>query len=131
MVAISLWDTYINGFKAYLQLERSMSFNTVSAYLHDVTLLRDFFLAKDELNFEDISLTHIQSFIEQFSDKELAAPSQSRIISGVRAFFNYLISEDIIKSNPTDLLDRPKPAYKLPDVLSAEEIEILFSGIDH
>ncbi len=126
------WDPYINGFKAYLQLERSLSDNTVAAYLHDVRMLRDFLLHEGEaLPFDQISLAHMQTFLHAFEDKALSAPSQSRIIAGTRAFFNYLIEEQVIPANPADLLATPKQSRMLPDVLTVEEIELLFSGIDH
>lgn len=127
-----MWHAYIKGFKAYLQLEKSLSANTVDAYLHDVHLLAAFFEGRDDrIGFEAVELRHLQQFLESIHEQELAAASQARIISGVKAFFNYLLLEEVITGNPTELLEAPKLSRKLPDVLSVEEVELLFGGIDH
>lgn len=127
-----MWHAYIKGFRAFLQLEKSLSRNSVDAYLHDVTMLAAFFgNQQQQLAFEEITLGHLQDFVASIHESELAAASQARIISGVKAFFNYLVLEDIIKNNPTELLEAPRLQRKLPDVLSAGEVDILFSGIDH
>lgn len=126
------WAPFIKGFQVYLQLEKSLSDHTIVAYLHDIKLFASFMQQNyEELPFDQIVLPHLQAFIQTFGERELAAPSQSRIISGTKAFFNYLIEERIIQNNPTDLLSTPKIARLLPDVLGAEEIDVLFSGIDH
>lgn len=127
-----MWHAYIKGFRAFLQLEKSLSRNSVDAYLHDVTMLSAFFEShQKQVPFEEITLAHLQDFVASIHESELAAASQARIISGIKAFFNYLVLEDIIKSNPTELLEAPRLQRKLPDVLSAEEVDVLFSGIDH
>jgi integrase/recombinase XerD len=127
-----VWEAYIKGFKAYLQLERSMSDNTVEAYLHDVAMLADYInnLHKGT-PVTGVDLKHLQSFLVHINNMELAAGTQSRVISGVRSFFRYLLLEDVIKNDPTELLDAPKLKRMLPDFLSLEEIELLFSVIDH
>lgn len=127
-----MWRAYIKGFKAFLQLEKSLSRNSVDAYLHDVHMLEAFFEKEwPGFSFEAIKLEHLQQFLGTIHEQEMAAASQARIISGVKAFFNYLVQEEIIRHNPTELLEAPKLSRKLPDVLSVEEVELLFTGIDH
>lgn len=127
-----MWQAYIKGFKAFLQLERAHSSHTVDAYMHDVALLEAFFRQEGQVPpFDQIDLSHLQRFIHSFGDKEFAAASQNRIISGVKAFFTYLLQERIIVHDPTELLESPKISRTLPDVLGVEEVALLFSGIDH
>lgn len=127
-----MWNVYIKGFKAYLQLEKSLSANSVDAYLHDVQMLAEFFdRQNNNIAFDEIALKHLQQFLESIHEKDLAAASQARIISGIKAFFHYLVMEEVIKVNPTELLEAPKLKRKLPDILSVEEVELLFTGIDH
>jgi integrase/recombinase XerD len=127
-----MWDPYIKGFKAYLQLERSVSDNTVAAYLHDVVLLRDFMMAEERpVDVTAVTTRDLQGFLRAISELGLAAGSQARILSGIRAFFAYLVLEDIITNDPTALLEAPKLRRALPVVLSIGEIEQLFAAIDH
>lgn len=127
-----MWDAYIKGFKAYLQLERGMSDNTVEAYLHDVAILANYVSTEENgLALQDIELKHLQTFIGHIHDLELSAGTQSRILSGVRSFFGYLVLEDVIKKDPTELLESPKLRRTLPDVLSIAELDQLFAAIDH
>jgi len=127
-----MWSTYIKGFKAFLQLEKSLSPHSVDAYLHDVQLLVRFLEQQySGIAFEAIALQHLQQFLQSIHEQELAAASQARIISGVKAFFHYLITEEVISKNPTELLEAPKLKRKLPDVLGVTEVEQLFTGIDH
>jgi integrase/recombinase XerD len=127
-----MWQAYLKGFKAYLQLERSMSDNTVEAYLHDVALLRDHILAEySGVGVEQVELPHIQSLLKAINEMEFAAASQARVISGIKAFFRYLTLEEVIKSDPTQLLDAPRLKRSLPVVLSFGELEQIFAGIDH
>ncbi len=127
-----MWDAYLKGFKAYLQLERSMSDNTVDAYLHDVALLRDFVQAEGVTTaLERIELNHLQSFLAYINELELSAGTQARALSGIKSFFRYLLLEEIVRQDPTALLEAPKLKRKLPEFLSVDEIETLFSSIDH
>lgn len=126
------WHSTIKGFKAYLQLERSLSGNSVEAYLHDVALLNQFMELKyPSLTPDAVSSAHLQEFILFINEMELGDQSQARILSGIRAFYKYLLMEDLIKDNPTTLLEGPKLRRKLPDVLHVNEIDLLFSAIDH
>ncbi len=129
---MTMWEAYIKGFKAYLQLERSMSENTVEAYLHDVAMLRDH--VRDTypgLAVEQVELEHLQSLLVTIHELELAAGTQARVLSGIKSFFRYLLLEEAIKKDPTQLLDAPKLKRKLPHVLSLAEIDRLFAAIDH
>ena len=126
------WHSTIKGFKAYLQLERSLSGNSVEAYLHDVALLKQFMELKyPSVTPDVVSSEHLQEFILFINEMGLGDQSQARILSGIRAFYKYLLMEDLIKDNPTTLLEGPKLRRKLPDVLHVNEIDQLFSAIDH
>lgn len=125
------WNPYIKGFKAYLQLERSLSTNSVDAYLNDVGKFANFEEAninRDKIS--DIDLNDLKLFIKQLNDVSLSASSQARIISGIKAFFKYLLLEEVIKNNPADLLEAPRMGRKLPDTLSKEEIDSIVEAID-
>jgi len=125
------WFSYINGFKAYLKLEKALSSNTIEAYLNDVAKFTSF--EESKLNHSspsDVSLNDLQAFIKDINKLGLGARSQARIISGLKAFFKYLILEDIITDDPASLLEGPRPGRKLPDTLSTEEIDRIIQAID-
>jgi integrase/recombinase XerD len=127
-----MWDAYIKGFKAYLQLERSMSDNTVEAYLHDVEMLASFIsMEYNNPALDQLTLSHLQAYLVHINDIEFAASSQSRRISGIKSFFKYLLLEEIVSNDPTALLEAPKLKRALPLVLSIEDVEKLFTAIDH
>jgi integrase/recombinase XerD len=122
---------YQKGFKAFLQLEKSLSQNSVEAYLRDVDKLALYiFNEYGTIAPEEITLKHLESFIQSIGKIEMAATTQARIISGIKAFFKYCVMEKIVANNPTTLLPAPKVSRKLPDVLSFEEIENTISQID-
>ena len=128
----TVWPAYLKGFKAYLQLERSMSDNTVAAYLHDVEMLGEYmFNQYSSTGIATIELQHLQSFLAHINELELTANTQARVISGVKSFFRYLLLEEAIKDDPTLLLEAPKLRRALPTHLALEEIEQLFAAIDH
>lgn len=125
------WSSYIKGFKNYLQLEKSLSLNSIEAYLHDVNMFVNYLdVNKLQLNVDEINLQHLEDFVKAINDAELDAHSQARIISGLRAFYKYLLMEDVLSVNPTELLSGPKLARKLPDTLSVQEINALLDSID-
>ncbi len=125
------WQSYIKGFQAYLKLEKSLSENSVEAYINDVSKLETFFSMKyPTLKIAEIEYAQLQEFIKWIYELGLEASSQSRIISGIKSFFNYLLLEDIIKSNPSEFLETPKLPRKLPEVLSIEEINLLLDTIN-
>ena len=125
------WDSYIKGFRNYLRLEKSLSDNSIQAYIHDIKLLVSF-MEEEKLNLtpKQIKLSVLQDFVMWINKIGLNARSQARIISGIKAFFNYLIMEEILESNPTELLEAPKIGRKLPDTLSFDEIEMIINAVD-
>ncbi len=119
------------GFKAYLQLERGLSENTLAAYMHDVSLLFDFLNVKKEgKSLKKITYEDLKDFIAFVNELGLGTYSQARIISGIRAFFKYLDLENSIDTDPSELLESPKLGRKLPDVLDVEEIDKIIKAID-
>jgi integrase/recombinase XerD len=126
-----MWNAYKKGFKAYLQLEKSLSENSVEAYLHDIEMLTSFLLSTNQtLAPSEIVLKDLQAFVKWVSELGMTATSQARIISGIRSFFKYCILEQICVSDPSLLLDAPKSKRKLPDTLHFNEIESIISQID-
>lgn len=125
------WQGYIKGFKSYLQLEKSLSANSIEAYLHDVGKFVGYLDSENlQLSVEDVKLGHLEGFVKAIHELGFDAHSQARIISGLRAFYKYLMVEDVVSVNPTELLSSPKLARKLPDTLSVEEINALLDSID-
>lgn len=125
------WDIHIKGFGQYLTLERSLSINSIEAYTDDVLKLKQFI----EISHSDISPLAIdynilQFFLSFLGELGLSNYSQARIISGVKAFYKYLLYENMIENDPTELLEAPKIGRKLPDVLSFDEIEIILKSFD-
>ena len=125
------WAPYKKGFKAFLQLEKSLSAHSVEAYLRDIDKLTNYLESNEEpLSPAEVTLQHLQSFIQCIGEMEMAPTSQARIISGIKSFFKYCLLEQICTVNPTTLLPSPKTRRKLPDVLSFEEIELLIAQLD-
>jgi integrase/recombinase XerD len=125
------WNSILKGFKAYLQLERSLSENSVDAYLRDINKLEQFCeLQGISVQPERLTQQQLEQFLTYVSEYGLSARTQARILSGLKAFYKYLSIEDIIDDNPTELLEAPKIGRKLPDVLSIEEINGLINAID-
>lgn len=125
------WVSYIKGFKSYLQLEKSLSDNSVEAYLRDIGKLSNY-IDSEKLHLlpEQVELKHLEGFIKAINELGFDATSQARIIAGVRAFYRYLLLEDLISTNPTELLSTPKLSRKLPDTLSVHEINLMLDTID-
>tara|TARA_X000000368_G_scaffold403221_1_gene377962 strand:+ start:165 stop:1058 length:894 start_codon:yes stop_codon:yes gene_type:complete len=123
------WENSIKEFKYYLKVERSLADNSVNAYIRDIRKLADF-SSKIKVNELNISVNEIREFIVDLNSKNISARSQARIISGIKAFFKYLIIEDYITNDPTMLIENPKIGLKLPEVLSVDEIELIISSID-
>jgi integrase/recombinase XerD len=126
-----MWETQQKGFKAYLQLERSLADHTVSAYLHDVALLAQWLLNEGRVKSPaEVHLKDLQEFLAYLSQLDIGEASQARMVSGLRAFYKYCLLEQISTTNPTELLELPKLSRKLPDVLSIYEIETLIAAVD-
>jgi len=125
------WFTYIKQFSNYLKLERSLSQNSVDAYVRDVEKLEQFVeIKKLSLSPLKIKPKHLQSFLQYINELGMSAYSQARILSGLKAFFKYLVFEELISDDPTSLIEGPKIGRKLPDTLDYVEIENLLSAID-
>ncbi|MGQ1909860.1 site-specific tyrosine recombinase XerD [Marinifilum sp. RC60d5] len=125
------WTTTIENFKTYLTLEKSLSKNSVDAYINDITKLTTFFREKNiEVSPEEVVLQHLKDFVAWINDAGTSPRTQARVISGIKAFFKYLLLEEIIEKNPTALLEAPKIGRKLPDTLTTDEIDILVKAVD-
>ena len=123
------WESSINAFKSYLKIERSLSDNSIVAYTRDIKKFADYAINL-ELSESKIERSDISDFLVLLKKSNISARSQARIISGIKAFYKYLILEDYIKYNPTDLVESPKIGFRLPDTLSLIEIDKLISAID-
>ncbi|WP_316784465.1 site-specific tyrosine recombinase XerD [Pedobacter frigiditerrae] len=124
-------QSYLKGFKDYLKLERSLSKHSIEAYLTDVDKLVQYYLAIDkDLNPNLVQLSDLRAFITWLNEIGMQANTQARVISGIKAFFNYLTQEEIIEDDPTALLEAPKLTRKLPDTLNIHEINKLIDAID-
>lgn len=125
-----MWTPLIRQFRHYLTLERSLSANSIEAYTRDVQKLADYvtreFPSKSPLELE---LEHLRRFVTALAMLEISAYSQARIISGIKAFYRFLMYEDRITEDPAQLLEAPKLGRKLPDTLSFPEIEMLLEAI--
>ena len=125
------WHSYIKQFRDYLKLERSLSDNSIQAYVRDVEKLDQFIQLKYPAHSPlVVSSKHLQAFIQFVSELGMSAYSQARILSGVKAFYKYLLFEELITKDPTSLLEGPKIGRKLPDTLEYLEIEKLLAAID-
>ncbi len=121
------WSFTTQLFKSYLITEKGLSGNSVEAYLHDVKLLQDSF---PDYNPLEIKMADIENFLAVLYDLGMSASSQARILSGLKAFYNYLVLEKMMQVSPLELIEAPKLLRKLPDVLSLEEIELLLNALD-
>lgn len=126
-----MWDAYKKGFKAWLQLERSLSDNSVEAYLRDLDHLTRYLQEASSVKHPaDVTLRVLQQWVQWVAELGMTPSSQARMLSGVKAFFRYCTIEEIVQKDPTVLLEAPKLKRALPDVLSFEEIEAMIAQID-
>jgi len=125
------WNFCLKGFRSYLLLEKSLSSHTVEAYLRDVGKLLEFVLLKKiDLIPTEINENHLVDFVYYLNDLGLGAKSQARIISGIRAFYKYLLIEDLMDADPSEMMESPKLSRSLPDVLSYEDIQLIINSLD-
>ena len=125
------WQSYIKGFRSYLQLERSPSGNSVEAYEHDIEKLFQFVELKElKGGPETIRLEDLQDFLKWINELGMSARSQARMLSGIKSFYKYLLIENLVKDDPTTLLEGPKLGRKLPDFLTVEEVNAIIGAID-
>jgi len=124
------WQSGLRGFKSYLKLERSLSPNSIEAYLRDVNKLMQFSESGNDKSPDKITTEDLKNFIVWINELGILAPTQARVLSGLKAFFKYLVLEDVIKNDPAALLESPKLRRKLPDTLSINDINNLIGAID-
>lgn len=124
-------QSYLKGFKDYLKLERSLSAHSIAAYLTDVDKLLQYYLAVDkDLVLNKVQLSDLRAFVTWLNEIGMQANTQARVISGIKAFFTYLMQEEMIQDDPSTLLAAPKLTRKLPDTLNIYEINQLIDAID-
>ena len=122
-------DDILSKYKVYLRLEKSLSDNTVSAYLADISKLFQF-LKDEQIDPFDVTLDNLETFSANLRDLGIQPRSQARILSGIRSFYHYLILEDYLQADPSELLESPQIGLHLPEILTLEEIDTLIEGID-
>lgn len=126
-----MWESYKKGFLIHLQLEKSLSPNTIEAYSLDLGKLIQFIeLMQMKVGPNELKLADLQAYIKWIAELGMSERSQSRIISGIKAFYKYCLQEEIVIQDPTELLSAPKLKKALPDTLTFEEIEALIAKID-
>lgn len=127
-----MWQSYIKHFKNYLRLERSFSDNSIQAYIRDMEKLVEYLeLSQTNVGPKEVKEEHLLAFLKYVSELGLAAHTQARMLSGIKAFYRYMMLENEIQEDPTELIDAPRLPRKLPDVLSYEDIEQIINVIDH
>ena len=125
------WTTTIDNFKTYLTLEKSLSKNSIDAYINDITKLTTFFKEQGRtVAPKEVVLQDLKDFVTWINDAGTSPRTQARVISGIKAYFKYLLLEEIIDRNPTALLEAPKIGRKLPHTLTVEEIDVLVKAVD-
>ncbi len=125
------WENYIKGFISYLQLEKSLSLNSINSYKRDIKKLSNYFInINNNKSPNKITTKEIRLFLQDLTKKGLSSSSQSRILSGIKAFYKYLILEEKINFDPTELIEGPKKTMKIPDTLSKDEIFKIIESID-
>jgi integrase/recombinase XerD len=128
---VKQWENHIRDFANYLRLERSLSVNSVEAYVRDVEKLAQFAELKyGNLSPLAVASKHLRTFLQYINEIGMSAFSQARILSGVKAFYKYLLYEELIETDPTALIESPKLGRKLPDTLSYDEIVKMLEAID-
>jgi len=125
------WEECKKGYENYLKLEKSLSQNSIAAYINDINKLIDFLSkSKKKLTPEKVRLQHLKQFVEWLNEKGVSPRTQARTISGIKSFYKYLLIDGAVISDPTALLESPKVGRKLPDILSMEEIDQLIDAVN-
>lgn len=125
------WQSLIKAYEGFLKLEKGLSSNSVEAYLSDIEKLIQFLeVSNNEKGPDELDREHLSAFLIWISEMGLSPRSQARILSGIKAFYRYLLLEDLIEQDPTALLEGPRLGSKLPEVLSVEEIDRMLERID-
>lgn len=123
------WNRYIKDFVSFLKIERGLAENSIFAYQNDVKKLKDFCEVRN-VSPKDVREEHLKNFVTELYDLGLSARSQSRIISGIKQFYYFLVLEGEVKDDPSELIEAPRIGRKLPEVLTIEEIDALIAAID-
>ena len=124
------WNAAIGDFNSYLRLEKSLSANSVEAYLCDVEKLNSFVVSTFGLSPEQVEHRHITAFLAAIPDYGIGKRSQARVLSGIKAFYKFLLLEDRVTVNPAELIEGPKLGFYLPEVLTVDEIDALIAAVD-
>src|SRR5436853_390211 len=125
------WRSAIKGFQNYLKLEKGLSANSIEAYSDDINKLQQYAESGERsLKPDIIALSDLRDFITWVNELGMLPSSQTRVLSGIKSFYKYLLIEDIIKNDPAELLESPKKQRKLPITLSYQDIEKLMAAID-
>ena len=125
------WKEALKDFEIYLRLEKSLSSNSIEAYLSDVAKLENYFASiKKIISPNEVSYEDLKGFLEWFNSSIQNTRTQSRVLSGIRAFFKFLLIEGAIQDNPAALIESPRIGLKLPEVLSINEIDRIIDAID-
>ena len=120
----------INKYITYISLEKGLSGNTLEAYINDLNKLLIFIDKEPDINLLSLTYENLQQFIARLCDTGISARSQARIISGIKSFYRFLLTEDYLETDPTELLESPKIGQKLPEVLTLNEVNNLINSID-
>jgi len=126
---VSSWSRYITEFVSYLKIEKGLSNNSIIAYKNDTDKLKNY-CEDNKLTVKQVQYEHLKNFVAELYDLGLSARSQARIISGIKQFYAYLLLENLITSDPSELLEQPKIGRKLPEVMTIEEIDSLINAND-
>ncbi|PKP34070.1 MAG: tyrosine recombinase XerD [Bacteroidetes bacterium HGW-Bacteroidetes-17] len=125
------WDLHIKGFRSFLSFEKSLSKNSIAAYTTDVEKLASYFGQSDiDISPDKVKHEDLKGFIIWINKLGVSTSTQTRIISGIKAFYKYMLMEEIISQNPTELLESPRIGRKLPDTLNLDEVNMLIDSID-
>lgn len=124
-------QSYLKGFSGYLKLERSLAENSIEAYNNDVAKLFQYLETAEKVDsLKVITLKELRAFLVYLNELGVQASTQSRVVSGIKSFFGYLLQEELINTDPSELLETPKITRKLPDTLNIHEIDLLINAID-
>ncbi|HJZ40772.1 MAG TPA: site-specific tyrosine recombinase [Bacteroidales bacterium] len=125
------WQSQISGYKSFLKIEKSLSGNSVEAYLDDLEKLMAFFKVRQlDISPENVEYAHLKDFLVWIGELGMSPRSQSRIVSGIKSFFRYLLIDEKAVKDPAELLEAPRPGRKLPTILGIDEIDRLIASID-
>jgi integrase/recombinase XerD len=124
------WKSLAKGFETYLTLEKGLSKNSIEAYTRDLSKLSDYFTNANPVKPLAVQYPDLAKFVQHCSETGILPRTRARLISGIKAFFLYLIMEDLRADNPAELLESPRLPQKLPDTLSKEEIDSILKSVD-